>query len=120
MQPAVRPPALTQRTLALILAGGRGSRMQELTQWRAKPAVPFGGNYRIIDFTLSNCVNSGLRRIGVMTQYKAHDLIHHVRRAWGFLRPELDEFVELPPAQPRTPRGRRDKGTPGPGLSETG
>ncbi len=104
MHAASRLPAHTQRTLALVLAGGRGSRLQELTQRRAKPAVPFGGNYRIIDFTLSNCVNSGLRRIGVLTQYKAHDLIHHVRRAWGFLRPELDEFVELLPAQQRTPQ----------------
>src|SRR3990172_7521318 len=111
MQPAARSPALTQRTLALVLAGGRGSRLQELTQRRAKPAVPFGGNYRIIDFTLSNCVNSGLRRIGVLTQYKAHDLIHHVRRAWGFLRPELDEFVELLPAQQRTAGESWYKGT---------
>ncbi|HLB80181.1 MAG TPA: sugar phosphate nucleotidyltransferase, partial [Dongiaceae bacterium] len=68
MHAACRLPAHTQRTLALVLAGGRGSRLQELTQRRAKPAVPFGGNYRIIDFTLSNCVNSGLRRIGVLTQ----------------------------------------------------
>jgi len=104
-------PPPSQRTLTLVLAGGRGSRLQELTQWRAKPAVPFGGNYRIIDFTLSNCVNSGLRRIGVLTQYKAHDLIHHVRRAWGFLRPELDEFVELLPAQQRTVDESWYKGT---------
>ncbi|HSB96996.1 MAG TPA: glucose-1-phosphate adenylyltransferase, partial [Spongiibacteraceae bacterium] len=73
-----------------------------LTDWRAKPAVPFGGQFRIIDFSLSNCVNSGIRRIGVLTQYKAHSLIHHVQRGWGFLRGELGEFVELLPAQQRT------------------
>jgi len=70
-----------------------------LTEWRAKPAVPFGGNFRIIDFTLSNCINSGIRRIGVLTQYKAYSLIRHVQRGWGFLRGEFDEFVELLPPQ---------------------
>lgn len=92
---------LTKRTLALILAGGRGSRLQELTLWRAKPAVPFGGKYRIIDFPLSNCVNSDIRQIAVLTQYKAHSLIRHIQKGWGFLRGEFSEFVELLPAQQR-------------------
>jgi len=92
---------LTRKTLVLVLAGGAGSRLKGLTQWRAKPAVPFGGKYRIIDFALSNCVNSGLRRIGVLTQYKAHSLIRHLQRAWGFMRAEIGEFVELIPAQQR-------------------
>lgn len=92
---------LTRDTLALILAGGRGSRLQQLTMWRAKPAVPFGGKFRIIDFPLSNCVNSSIRRVGVLTQYKAHSLLRHLQRGWGFLRGELDEFVELLPAQQR-------------------
>jgi len=90
---------LTHQTMALILAGGRGERLGGLTEWRAKPAVPFAGNFRIIDFTLSNCLNSGIRRIGVLTQYKAHSLIRHVQRGWGFLRGEFGEFVELLPAQ---------------------
>ena len=80
---------ITRDTLALILAGGRGSRLKQLTQWRAKPAVPFGGKFRIIDFPLSNCINSGIRRIGVLTQYKAHSLITHIQRGWGFLRGEI-------------------------------
>ena len=92
---------LTQDTLALILAGGRGSRLKHLTLWRAKPAVPFGGKFRIIDFPLSNCMNSGIRRVGVLTQYKAHSLIRHIQKGWGFLRGELGEFVELLPAQQR-------------------
>ena len=92
---------LTRRTLVLILAGGAGSRLKGLTKWRAKPAVPFGGKYRIIDFALSNCVNSGLRRIGVLTQYKSHSLIRHLQRAWGFMRAEIGEFVEVIPAQQR-------------------
>jgi glucose-1-phosphate adenylyltransferase len=83
------------------MAGGRGSRLQQLTQWRAKPAVPFGGKFRIIDFPLSNCVNSGIRRIGVATQYKAHSLIMHIQHGWGHLRGEYGEFVELLPAQQR-------------------
>jgi glucose-1-phosphate adenylyltransferase len=85
----------------LVLAGGAGSRLKGLTKWRAKPAVPFGGKYRIIDFALSNCVNSGLRRIGVLTQYKSHSLIRHMQRAWGFMRAEIGEFVEVIPAQQR-------------------
>jgi len=92
---------LTRNTLALILAGGRGSRLQHLTKWRAKPGVPFAGKFRIIDFPLSNCMNSGIRRIGVLTQYKAHSLILHIQRGWGFLRGEFGEFVELLPAQQR-------------------
>lgn len=92
---------LTRDTFAMILAGGRGSRLKQLTLWRAKPAVPFGGKFRIIDFPLSNCINSGIRRIGVATQYKAHSLIRHIQQAWGFLRGELGEFVELLPAQQR-------------------
>jgi glucose-1-phosphate adenylyltransferase len=91
--------SLTRDTVALILAGGRGSRLKGLTLSRAKPATPFGGKYRIIDFPLSNCVNSGIRRIAVLTQYKAHDLIVHLQRAWGYFRGEFNEFVELLPAQ---------------------
>lgn len=92
---------LTRNTLALIMAGGRGSRLKDLTRWRAKPAVAFGGKFRIIDFPLSNCINSGIRRIGVLTQYKAHSLITHIQRGWGHLRGEFGEFVELLPAQQR-------------------
>ncbi len=92
---------LTRNTLALILAGGRGTRLKDLTNWRAKPAVPFGGKFRIIDFPLSNCMNSGIRRIGVLTQYKAHSLIQHIQKGWGFLRGEFGEYVELLPAQQR-------------------
>jgi len=92
---------LTRKTLVLVLAGGSGSRLKGLTKWRAKPAVPFGGKYRIIDFALSNCVNSGLRRIGVLTQYKSHSLIRHLQRGWGFMRAEIGEFVEVIPAQQR-------------------
>ncbi|ROH88250.1 glucose-1-phosphate adenylyltransferase [Pseudomethylobacillus aquaticus] len=93
--------ALTKNTVALILAGGRGSRLKNMTDWRAKPAVPFGGKFRIIDFPLSNCMNSGVRRIGVVTQYKSHSLMQHIQRGWGFLRGEFNEFVELLPAQQR-------------------
>ena len=81
------------------MAGGRGQRLADLTSNRAKPATPFGGKYRIIDFTLSNCVNSGIRQVLVLTQYKAHALIQHLQRGWGFLRGELGEFVEIVPAQ---------------------
>ncbi len=93
--------SLTRDTLALIMAGGRGSRLNGLTQWRAKPAVPFGGKFRIIDFPLSNCINSGIRKIGVLTQYKAHSLICHVQKGWGHLHGEFNEFVEVLPAQQR-------------------
>ncbi|MGP9831363.1 glucose-1-phosphate adenylyltransferase [Marinobacter sp. NSM] len=92
---------LTRQTLALVLAGGRGSRLHDLTKWRAKPAVPFGGKFRIIDFPLSNCINSGIGQVGVITQYKAHSLIRHIQQGWGFMRGELGEFVELLPAQQR-------------------
>ena len=92
-----------KNTLALVLAGGRGTRLMDLTDHEAKPAIPFGGKYRIIDFPLSNCINSGIRRASVLTQYKAHTLIQHVQRGWGFLRAELNEFVELWPAQQQTP-----------------
>ena len=95
---------LTRDTLAMILAGGRGGRLANLTDWRTKPAVPFGGKFRLIDFPLSNCINSGIRRIQVLTQYKAHSLIQHVQRGWGFLRGEFGEFVELVPAQQRLDR----------------
>jgi len=90
---------LTHNAYALVLAGGRGSRLMQLTDWRAKPAVPFGGKFRIIDFTLSNCVNSGIRRIGVATQYKAQSLIHHLQRGWSFLDGRFDEFIDILPAQ---------------------
>src|SRR5438094_10127643 len=90
---------LARDTLAIVLAGGRGSRLGPLTDWRAKPAVPFGGKFRIIDFSLSNCVNSGVRRIGICTQYKAQSLIRHVQRGWSFLVGRFNEFIELLPAQ---------------------
>ncbi len=93
---------LTRDTLALVLAGGRGTRLNELTQWRVKPAVPFGGKFRIIDFTMSNCINSGIRRIGILTQYKSHSLMRHIMAGWSFFRTELGEFVELLPASQRT------------------
>jgi glucose-1-phosphate adenylyltransferase len=90
---------LTRNTFAIVLAGGRGSRLMQLTDWRSKPAVPFGGKFRIIDFTLSNCVNSGIRRIGVATQYKAQSLIQHLQRGWSFLDGRFHEFIDLLPAQ---------------------
>lgn len=90
---------LTRHAYAMILAGGRGSRLKQLTDWRAKPAVPFGGKFRIIDFTLSNCVNSGIRRIGVATQYKAQSLIRHIQRGWSFLDGRFGEFIDVMPAQ---------------------
>ncbi len=93
--------ALTKNTVALVLAGGRGSRLHNLTDWNAKPAVQFGGKFRIIDFPLSNCINSGIRRVGVVTQYKAHTLIEHIQKGWGFLRGEFNEFIALLPAQQR-------------------
>ena len=92
---------LTRDTYALILAGGKGSRLHELTNWRAKPALYFGGKFRIIDFPLSNCVNSGIRRIGVVTQYKSHSLIRHLVRGWGHFKKELGESVEILPASQR-------------------
>ena len=90
---------LTSGTLAVIMAGGRGERLKALTEHRCKPATPFGGKFRIIDFVLSNCVNSGIRQIVVLTQYKSQSLIQHIQRGWSYLRGELGEFVELIPAQ---------------------
>ncbi|ASF45112.1 glucose-1-phosphate adenylyltransferase [Methylovulum psychrotolerans] len=102
---------LTRNTIALILAGGRGSRLMNMTDWRAKPAVPFGGKFRIVDFPLSNCVNSGIRKIGVLTQYKADSLIRHIQQGWGFLRGEFGEYVDLMPAQQRHDEDSWYKGT---------
>src|SRR6187401_2527315 len=93
---------LTSGTLAVIMAGGRGERLKGLTEHRAKPATPFGGKFRIIDFVLSNCVNSGIRQITVLTQYKAQSLIQHIHRGWGYMRGEFGEFVEVIPAQQKT------------------
>ena len=92
---------ITRKTLALVLAGGQGSRLRELTEWRAKPAVPFGGKFRIIDFPLSNCVNSGIKRTGILTQYKAHSLIRHLVQGWSYFKHELGEFMEILPASQR-------------------
>jgi len=92
---------LTRNTLAMVLAGGRGSRLKQLTDKRSKPAVYFGGKFRIVDFALSNCVNSGIRRISVATQYKSHSLLRHLQRGWSFLRAEMNEYVDLLPAQQR-------------------
>jgi len=102
---------LTRNTIALILAGGRGSRLENMTDWRAKPAVPFGGKFRIIDFPLSNCINSGIRKVGVLTQYKADSLIRHIQQGWGFLRGEFGEYVDLMPAQQRHDEGSWYAGT---------
>ncbi|MEM6051870.1 glucose-1-phosphate adenylyltransferase [Erwinia sp. P7711] len=92
---------LPTQTVALILAGGRGTRLKDLTAKRAKPAVHFGGKFRIIDFALSNCLNSGIRRIAVITQYQSHTLVQHIQRGWSFLNEEMNEFVDLLPAQQR-------------------
>ncbi|RMH20191.1 MAG: glucose-1-phosphate adenylyltransferase [Gammaproteobacteria bacterium] len=92
---------LTADTLALVLAGGQGSRLKHLTHWRAKPAVPFGGKFRIIDFPMSNCINSGIRRIAVLTQYKSHSLQRHLQRGWNFLSGQFGEFIEVLSAQQR-------------------
>jgi glucose-1-phosphate adenylyltransferase len=102
---------LPRRTVALVLAGGRGSRLKHLTDNRAKPAVYFGGKFRIIDFALSNCINSGIRRIGVITQYKSHSLIRHLQRGWAFLKGEMNEFVDLLPAQQRVDEESWYRGT---------
>jgi glucose-1-phosphate adenylyltransferase len=100
-----------RRTIALVLAGGRGSRLQDLTENCAKPAVHFGGKFRIIDFVLSNCVNSGVHRIGVLTQYKSHSLLRHLQHGWSFLRNEVNEFIDLLPAQQRIDEGSWYRGT---------
>jgi glucose-1-phosphate adenylyltransferase len=102
---------LPRRTIALVLAGGRGSRLHALTDRRAKPAVFFGGKFRIIDFALSNCLNSGIRRIAVITQYKSHSLLRHLQRGWAFLKSEMNEYVDLLPAQQRTDDERWYEGT---------
>lgn len=92
---------LPLKSVALILAGGRGTRLKDLTNKRAKPAVHFGGKFRIIDFALSNCLNSGIRRIGVITQYQSHTLVQHIQRGWSLFSEEMNEFVDLLPAQQR-------------------
>jgi glucose-1-phosphate adenylyltransferase len=102
---------LARRTIALVLAGGRGSRLKQLTDRRAKPAVYFGGKFRIIDFVLSNCLNSNIRRIAVLTQYKAHSLLRHLQMGWSFLRPEMNEFLDLLPAQQRLDEATWYRGT---------
>ena len=102
---------LTKNSVALILAGGRGSRLKDLTNRRAKPAVPFGGKFRIIDFPLSNCINSGIRRVGVLTQYKSHSLIRHMQRGWSFLNGEFSEYIEVLPASQQNDNQEWYKGT---------
>ncbi|CAM2193489.1 glucose-1-phosphate adenylyltransferase [Paraburkholderia kururiensis] len=102
---------LQRTTLAIVLAGGRGTRLGPLTNKRVKPAVYFGGKFRIIDFALSNCLNSGIRRIAVVTQYKAHSLLRHLQRGWGFLRGEFNEFIDLWPAQQRVEGAHWYRGT---------
>jgi len=96
-----RSSPLARHAMAYVLAGGRGSRLMELTAWRAKPAVYFGGKSRIIDFALSNAFNSGIRHIAVATQYKAHSLIRHLVRGWNFLRPIVNESFDILPASQR-------------------
>ena len=90
---------LQNQTLTFILAGGVGSRLFPLTAKQSKPSVPFGGKYRIIDFTLTNCLHSGLRRVLVLTQYKSHSLNKHLRDGWGIYNPELGEYITAVPAQ---------------------
>ena len=109
--PAATSFDLPLRTVALVLAGGRGSRLKNLTDSRAKPAVYFGGKFRIVDFALSNCMNSGMRRIGVITQYKSHSLLRHLQRGWAFLKSEMNEFVDLLPAQQRVDEESWYRGT---------
>ena len=100
--PSASLSRLLKNTLAVVLAGGRGTRLHQLTRNQSKPAVPFGGSYRLIDFPLSNCINSGVRRIAVVTQYEAHTLIRHLQRGWSFLRAEFGEHVDVWPAQQQT------------------
>jgi glucose-1-phosphate adenylyltransferase len=102
---------LSRQAMAFVLAGGRGSRLMELTDKRAKPAVYFGGKSRIVDFALSNALNSGIRRIGVATQYKAHSLIRHLQRGWNFLRAERNEGLDILPASQRVDEGQWYLGT---------
>jgi glucose-1-phosphate adenylyltransferase len=102
---------LPKRAFAVVLAGGRGTRLKQLTDHRAKPAVYFGGKFRIIDFTLSNCLNSGIRQIGVATQYQSHSLLRHLQRGWSFLKTEMNEFIDLLPAQQRVDETSWYRGT---------
>jgi glucose-1-phosphate adenylyltransferase len=102
---------LPLKSVALILAGGRGTRLKDLTAMRAKPAVHFGGKFRIIDFALSNCINSGIRRMGVITQYQSHSLVQHIQRGWSFLNSQMNEFVDLLPAQQRLSHENWYRGT---------
>lgn len=102
---------LARQSMAFVLAGGRGSRLKELTDRRAKPAVYFGGKTRIVDFALSNAVNSGIRRIGVATQYKAHSLIRHLQRGWNFFQAERNESIDILPASQRVDEGQWYLGT---------
>ena len=114
---SVEPGSISQareainQTMALVLAGGRGSRLMQLTANRAKPAVHFGGKFRIIDFALSNCINSGVRRVGVVTQYKSHSLLRHLQAGWSFLRYQMNEFIDLLPAQQRVDEVNWYRGT---------
>ncbi|WP_421198671.1 glucose-1-phosphate adenylyltransferase [Aeromonas enteropelogenes] len=113
LQPAntAKSRQLLNETMALVLAGGRGSRLKQLTDNRAKPAVHFGGKFRIIDFVLSNCINSGIRRVGVVTQYKSHSLLRHLQSGWSFLRYQMNEFIDLLPAQQRVDEVHWYRGT---------
>ena len=113
LQPAntAQSRQLLNETMALVLAGGRGSRLKQLTDNRAKPAVHFGGKFRIIDFVLSNCINSGIRRVGVVTQYKSHSLLRHLQSGWSFLRYQMNEFIDLLPAQQRVDEVNWYRGT---------
>ena len=108
---AKRNQPLARDAMAYVLAGGRGSRLKELTDRRAKPAVYFGGKTRIIDFALSNALNSGIRRMAVATQYKAHWLIRHLQRGWNFLRPERNESFDILPASQRVSETQWYEGT---------
>ena len=110
-EPTLQAHQLVRRTVALVLAGGRGARLKQLTDRRAKPAVYFGGKFRIVDFALSNCLNSGIRRMAVVTQYKSHSLLRHLQRGWSFLRAELNEMVDLLPAQQRVGEEHWYRGT---------
>jgi glucose-1-phosphate adenylyltransferase len=111
MQERTSGRPLAREAMAYVLAGGRGSRLMELTDRRAKPAVYFGGKSRIIDFALSNAINSGIRRIGVATQYKAHSLIRHMQRGWNFMRPERNESFDILPASQRVSENQWYEGT---------
>jgi glucose-1-phosphate adenylyltransferase len=102
---------LPKKCFAMVLAGGRGSRLKQLTERRAKPAVYFGGKFRIVDFALSNCLNSGIRRIGLATQYKSHSLLRHIQRGWSFMKSEMNEHIDLLPAQQRITEDSWYRGT---------